>query len=330
MRRRDFIALAASATVGSRAGLAQEQAGGAQSAKPIVGFLHSSSSDPERTAAVHRGLAQLGYVEGKNLKIEYRWAEGRYDQLAALASELVHSRVGVLVAAGAVHTALAAKNATTTIPIVFANGSDPVKFGLVDSLNRPGGNITGVSFFTSQLEAKRLGLLHELVPGARTVAAFVNPTNSNAENQSRDLKEAAKTLGVQIQILTPVALQDFDPAFASAVQMRTGALAVAADPFFYSQRRQLIALAAKHKLPAIYEWGEFADAGGLASYGTSFFDAYREVGVYAGRILKGDKPADLPVMQAVKFELVINLKTARSLGLEISPTLSARADKLIE
>jgi putative ABC transport system substrate-binding protein len=326
MRRREFIVLLG----GVVSGWPLVASAQSTTANPIVGFLHSSSSDPERTAAVHRGLAELGYVEGRNVDIEYRWAEGHYDQLPALASELVRRRVAVLVAAGAVHTALAAKKATTTIPVVFANGSDPVKFGLVESLNRPAGNITGVSFFTSQLEAKRLGLLHELIPRAGTIAAFVNPTNSNADNQSRDLKEAAKTLGVQLQILTPVALHDFDAAFASAVQMQAGALAVAADPFFFSQHKQLIALAAKHKLPAIYEWGEFADAGGLASYGTSFFDAYRQVGVYAGRLLKGEKPADLPVMQAVKFELVINLKTAKSLGLEISPTLSARADKLIE
>jgi putative ABC transport system substrate-binding protein len=289
MRRRDFIALLGGVTLGPLVAQAQS------TTRVVMGFLHSSSSDPERTTAVHRGLAELGYVEGRNLEIEYRWAQGNYDQLPALASELVRRRVTVLVAAGAVHTALAAKNATTNIPIVFANGSDPVKFGLVDSLNRPGGNITGVSFFTAQLEAKRLGLLHELVPGAGPIAVFVNPTNSNAENQSRDLKEAAKTLGIQLQILIPSTLQDFDAAFATAVQLQARALAVAADPFFYSQHKQLIALAARYKLPAIYEWAEFTDAGGLASYGTSFFDAYREVGVYAGRILKGEKPADLPV-----------------------------------
>jgi putative ABC transport system substrate-binding protein len=325
MRRREFIALLGGVTAG-RPLVARAQ----PKAISVVGFLHSASPDPERNTAFHRGLSEFGYVEGQNLEVQYRWAEGQYDRLPALASELVRRRVAVLVAAGAVHTALAAKSATTTIPIVFGNGSDPVKFGLVGSLNRPGGNITGVSFFTSQLEAKRLGLLHELVPRARTIAAFVNPQNSNAENQSRDLKEAANTLGLQLQILNPASVSDFDTAFASVVQMQAGALAVAADPFYFSQHKRLIALAARYRVPAIYEWREFVDAGGLASYGTSFFDAYHQVGVYTGRLLKGEKPADLPVVQAVKFELAINLKTAKALDLEISPTFSARADKLIE
>ena len=325
MKRREFLTLLGCLTSAPTAALRAQPA-----TMPVLGFVHSSSPDPERTTAVHRGLGELGYVEGRNLQIEYRWAEGHYDRLPAMAAELIDRRVSVLVAAGAVHTALAAKKASTTIPIVFANGSDPVKFGLVDSLNRPGGNVTGVSFFTSQLEAKRLGLLHELVPRAGTIAAFVNPHNSNAENQTHDMKAAAKTLGIELQILNPAAERDFDAAFARVVQIQAGALSVAADPFFFSQHKRLIALAARHKIPAIYEWGEFADAGGLASYGTSFFDAYRQVGVYAGRLLKGEKPSDLPVMQSAKFELAINLKTAKLLGLEISPTLSARADKLIE
>jgi putative tryptophan/tyrosine transport system substrate-binding protein len=325
MRRREFITLLGGAAAAwPRAARAQ------QAAMPVIGFLHSGSADPKRHAAFQRGLNELGYVERQNLGIEYRWAEGQYDRLPALAAELVRRQVAVLVAAGAVHTALAAKAATSTIPIAFANGSDPVSFGLIASFAQPGGNVTGVSFFTSQLEAKRLGLLHELVPRAATIAALVNPTNSNAEIQSRDLREAASTLGLQLHILNPSREHDFEAAFASAVQMRAGALAVAADPFFFSQHKRLVALAASHAVPAIYEWREFADAGGLASYGTSLIDGYRQLGIYTGRLLKGERPADLPAMQSVKFEFVINLKTATALGLEISPTLSARADEVIE
>ena len=325
MNRREFISF-----LGGTAVAWPLAAGAQEPAMPVIGFLHSGSADPKRHAAFQRGLHELGYVERQNLGIEYRWAEGQYERLPALAAELVRLRVAVLVAAGAVHTALAAKAATSTIPIAFANGSDPVKFGLVASLNRPGGNVTGLSFFTSQLEAKRLGLLHELVPGAATIAALVNPTNSNAEIQSRDLREAARTLGLQLHILNASTEHDLDPAFANAAQMRAGALAVAADPFFFSQQKRLVALAASHAVPAIYEWREFADAGGLASYGTSFIDGYRQLGIYTGRLLKGERPADLPAMQSVKFEFVINLKTAKTLGLEISPTLSARADEVIE
>jgi putative tryptophan/tyrosine transport system substrate-binding protein len=325
LRRREFITLLGGAAVAwPFTAYAQRPV------TPVIGFLHSGSADPKRHAAFQRGLHELGYVERQNLEIEYRWAEGQYERLPALAAELVRLQVAVLVAAGAVHTALAAKAATSTIPIAFANGSDPVEFGLVASLNRPGGNVTGVSFFTSQLGAKRLGLLHELVPRAATIAALVNPTNSNAEIQSRDLTEAASTLGLQLHILNPSTEHDLDPAFASAVQMRAGAVAVAADPFYFSQHKRLVALAASHALPAIYEWREFVDAGGLASYGTSFSDGYRQLGIYTGRLLKGERPADLPAMQSVKFEFVINLKTAKTLGLEISPTLSALAAEVIE
>lgn len=231
-------------------------------------------------------MSELGYIEWQNVEIEYRWAEGHYERLPALAAELVRLQVDVLVAAGAVHTVLAAKAATATIPIAFANSSDPLKFGLVASLSRPGGNVTGVSFFTSQLEAKRLGLLHELVPGAATIAALVNPTNSNAEIQSRDLRQAATALGLRLHILNPSTEHDLESTFIIATRMRAGALAVAADPFFFSQHKRLVALAASHALPAIYEWREFADAGGLASYGTSFADGYRQLGIYTGRLLR--------------------------------------------
>jgi putative tryptophan/tyrosine transport system substrate-binding protein len=261
---------------------------------------------------------------------EYRWAEGQYDRLPALAADLVRRQVAVLTAFGGVHTVLIAKAATATIPIVFSMGSDPVKFGLVASLNRPGGNVTGVSHFTAELEAKRVGLLHELVPQATTIAVLLNPTNANADNQSRELKEAAHTLGLQLKIFNASSEGDFTAAFAGLVQMGAGALAVAADPFFFSRHQQLVALAARHSIPAIYEWREFAEVGGLVSYGTNLSDANRHAGIYTGRILKGADPADLPVARSVKFEFVINLKTAKALGLDVAPGLSARADEVIE
>jgi putative ABC transport system substrate-binding protein len=275
-------------------------------------------------------LTETGYVDGGNVRIDYRYAGGHYDRLPALAADLVQQQVAVLVPCGGVHTAIAAKAATSTIPIVFANGSDPVKFGLVASLNRPGGNITGVSFFTAQLEGKRLGLLHELVPKGLTIAALVNPTNANADNQTKDLEASARTLGVQLHVLTAHSEDEIEGAFANLVQLRANALVVASDPFFFARRQQLIALAARHAVPAIYEWRDFVDAGGLMSYGTSLPEAYRQAGIYAGRILKGEKPADLPVVQTVKFEFVINLTVAKVLGLDVPPGLSARADEVIE
>jgi putative tryptophan/tyrosine transport system substrate-binding protein len=324
MRRRDFISLVGGGAMWPLEARTQP------SLTPIIGFLHSGARDAIRDTAFQRGLNELGYVEGRNVRVEYRWADGQYERLAELAADLVRGRVAVLVAAGAVHTALAAKAATSTIPIVFANGSDPVKFGLVSSLNRPRGNITGVSFFTSQLEAKRLALLHELVPGAERVAAILNPANENADDQSKDLNEAAAKLGIELHILNFSKETDLDSIFASMVGMRANAVVVCADPYFFSQRDRLVALAANYAMPAMYEWRQFADAGGLASYGTSFVRAYHQLGVHTGRILNGGRPADLPVIRSVEFELVINLKAAKALGVMIPQTLLATADEVIE
>jgi putative ABC transport system substrate-binding protein len=319
MRRREFIMLLGGAAVAWPFAVRAQQP-----AIPAIGFLHSgSATSPHRSFA--RGLTETGYVDGGNVRIDYRYAGGHYDRLPALAADLVQQQVAVLVPCGGVHTAIAAKAATSTIPIVFANGSDPVKFGLVASLNRPGGNITGVSFFTAQLEGKRLGLLHELVP-----KGLVNPTNANADNQTKDLEASARTLGVQLHVLSAHSEDEIEGAFANVVQLRANALVVASDPFFFARRQQLIALAARHAVPAIYEWRDFVDAGGLMSYGTSLTEAYRQAGIYAGRILKGEKPADLPVVQTVKFEFVINLTVAKVLGLDVPPGLSARADEVIE
>lgn len=268
-------------------------------------------------------------MEGQNLGIEYRWAEGRYDRLPELAAELVRQRVSVIVAGGS-GAAPAAKAATSTIPIVFVTGTDPVKTGLVASLNRPGGNMTGVNFFTTLLEEKRLGLLHQLVPRATTFAALINPGNPAAESQSVELSQAARKLGIQLHVLAAGSESDIHTAFATLRRRRADALLVAGDAYFHSERRLLAELAAQHAVPAIYEWKEIAEAGGLMSYGTSISDAYRQMGVYAGRILKGEKPADLPVMQSTRFEMVINLNAAKMLGLDLPPTLLALADTVIE
>jgi putative tryptophan/tyrosine transport system substrate-binding protein len=298
----------------------------------VIGFLNAASPGPlrQQIAAFHEGLKESGYVEGQNVAVEYRWGEGQYDRLPALAADLVRRQASVIFAGGGAPVVHAAKAASTTIPIVFTIGADPVGLGVVASLNQPGGNITGVYMFTTGLEAKRLGLLHEMVPKVTTIAVLINPNYLDAENQLRDVQEAAVRLAVQLVVVRANAENDFDAAFATVVQQRSGALLVCASPFFNSRREQLVVLSARHALPTIYEWRDFADAGGLMSYGTSLADAYRQAGVYAGRILKGGKPADLPIVQATRFEFVINLSTAKALGIEVLPTLSARADEVVE
>jgi putative ABC transport system substrate-binding protein len=275
-------------------------------------------------------LAETGYVEGQNAAIEYRWAEGRYDRLPALADELVKRRVDVIVTQGGIPPTRAAKSATSTIPIVFAVGTDPVGDGLVASLARPGGNLTGVTFMMTELNPKRLELLSELVLQADMIALLVNPSNEGAEPQMRDVQEAARAKGVQLRILKASTEGEIDAAFATFVQPHASALLVGADPFFFSRREKLVALAARFAVPAIYENREYVAAGGLISYGTSLAAANRQVGSYAGRILKGAKPADLPVQQPTTFELVVNLKTAKALGLTVPPSILARADEVIE
>jgi putative ABC transport system substrate-binding protein len=326
MRRREIITLIGGAAVAWPLGAH------AQRPMPVVGFLNAASPGPlrQQVAAFREGLKESDYVEAQNVAVEYRWAEGQYDRLPALVADLVRRQVSVIVSGGGAPAVLAAKAATTTIPIVFVAGGDPIRAGYVTSLNRPGGNITGVYQFTSGLEAKRLGLLHEMVPKATTIAVLVNPNFTDAENQLRDVQEAAARLGVQLVVLRANVESDFYAAFLVLVQQRTGALLVCASPFFNTRREQLVVLAARYGLPAIFEWRDFAAAGGLMSYGTSLADAYRQVGVYAGQILKGAKPGELPIVQSTRFELVINLSTVKALGIEVPPTLLARADEVIE
>ena len=303
-----------------------------QPAMPVIGFLSGTSSAPfaHLVAAYREGLREMGYVEGRNLAIEFRWAEGQYDRLPDMAADLVRRQVAVITTTGGDPAALAAKAATTIIPIIFTAGTDPVKSGLVASLNRPGGNATGVHILTAMMEGKRQGLLRELVPTVTRIAVLLNPTYTAAEVQLKEVEEAARTLGLETQVLHASTELELDTTFATLGQLRVGALQVCADPSFNSRRDHIVALAARHAIPAIYEQREFAVVGGLASYGTSLADAYHQLGIYTGRVLNGDKPADLPVMQSTKYEFIINLKTAKALGLEISPTLSARADEVIE
>jgi putative tryptophan/tyrosine transport system substrate-binding protein len=302
-----------------------------QKAVPVIGFLGvaSPSRNPPLIAALHQGLSETGYVEGQNLAIEYRWAEGHYDRLPALATDLVARKVDLIVAFGGIPAALAAKRATLTIPIVFSVG-DPVDLGLVASLARPGGNLTGVSTMAPELSPKRLELLSELVPHAGVIALLVNPNNSNTERIIGDMQEASRAKGVQVPILKARTESEIDAAFATLVQMQARALVVGGDPFFGNWREQLVALAARHGVPAIYQWRESVEAGGLISYGSSLAASFRQVGIYAGKILKGAKPADLPVQQPTTFELVVNLNTAKALGLTVPPSILARADEVIE
>jgi putative ABC transport system substrate-binding protein len=325
MRRRDFITL-----LGGTA--AWPLAAGAQPSLPVIGFLDSGSSAAfaDRVAAFRRGLADTGHNEGKNVAIAYRWAEGQYDRLPALAADLVRSQMAVIAATGSPNSAQAAIAATATTPIVFANGGDPVTLGLVRSLNRPGGNATGVSIFQSALGPKRLQMLHELVPTAAVIAVLVNPTNPITEPDIREMRAAAGTIGVRIRILNASSQRDLDAAFANLAQQRADALVVNNDGFLSSRRDQIVTLAAQRAVPAIYHSRDYVAAGGLVSYGADVLDSYRQVGVYVGRILKGVRPAELPVMLPTKFELVINLKTAKSLGLAVPPTLLAIADEVIE
>jgi ABC-type uncharacterized transport system substrate-binding protein len=325
MRRREFITL-----IGGAAAAWSLAARAQQPAMPVIGFMiHGVQARSQQIAAFHAGLKESGYVQGQNVTVELRSAEGHFDRYPALVADLLRRGVAVLVAVSN-DGAIAAKRATATTPIVFGMGGDPVALGLVDSLNHPGGNLTGIYFFTQGLEGKRLGLLHELVPTATTIAVLINPDYSPAKNQLQDVQEAAARLGVQVLVLRANAEVDFDAVFADIVRQRAGALLVCASPFFFNRRQQLVVLAARHAVPAIYEWREFAAAGGLMSYGTNINDAYRQMGVYAGRILKGEKPADLPIVQSTKFEFVINLSTAKALRIEVPPTLSASADEVIE
>jgi ABC-type uncharacterized transport system substrate-binding protein len=323
-RRKFLAALGGAAVAWPLAARAQ------QPAMPVIGFLNGGSPDANRVAAFRQGLNEIGYIEGRNLAIEYHWAEGQYDRLPALAADLVRRPVNVI-AATSTPAAITAKATTTTIPIVFITSSDPVQLGLAASLNRPGANLTGATTLAIEITPKRLEILHELLPTAKLFALLVNPTNPYADILSRNVQAAARTLGLQLHILHASTEHDFDTVFATLAQLRAGGLVIGGiEIFFESRRGQLAALALRHSIPTIYQSREFAVAGGLMGYGGNTMDSYRVAGLYTGRILKGEKPADLPVQQVTKVDLIINLKTAKVLGLDIPPTLLARADEVIE
>jgi len=324
--RRELIAL-----LGGAAIVWPFTSGAQQKAIPVIGYLDGTSPGPDAplVAAFRQGLSEGGYIEGLNLIIEYRWAEGHYDRLPALAGDLVGHKVD-MIATGSVAGMQAAKSATSTIPVVFFGGGDLVAAGLIDSLARPGGNLTGFTTMSLELNPKRLELLSELVPQAKVIALLVNPKNPQTEGVVRDVQDAPRAKGVQLQILRAGTESEIDRAFASLVQLHAGALVVMGDAFFFSRREQLVALAARHAVPAIYDVHEYAAAGGLISYGPSLTGLWRQVGIYAARILKGEKPADLPVQQPTRFELVVNLKAAKALGLTVPPLILARANEVIE
>jgi len=326
MRRREFTALLGGAAA------AWPFAARAERAMPVIGFLSAVAREMVERFVPHlrRGLAEIGIEEGRNVAVEYRFADGHYDRLPALAAELVRRNVAVIVASGGPSSALAAKAATTTIPIVFTAVADPHQGGLVASLHRPGGNATGISVQTTELDSKRLELLCETLPTISVVGILVNPHRPDVDVQVKDTRATAAALGRQLVVLNASNEQEIDAAFAALRDRRVGALAVLADPYFTSRREQIVALAARYRVPAMYQWRDFAAVGGLMSYGPSLAEAYRQAGVYTGRILKGEKPADLPVLQPTKFELVINLKTAKALGLPIPEAILARADEVIE
>jgi putative tryptophan/tyrosine transport system substrate-binding protein len=325
LRRREFITL-----LGGAAATWPLAARAQPPTIPVIGYLSVRSSENYLVEALRRGLAETGYVEGQTVAIEYRWAMGQYDRMPAMAAELARRPVTVLVTAGGEPAARSAKAATSTIPIVFVIGGDPVKLGLVASYNRPGGNATGTNILTSTLEPKRLGLLHQLVPQAKTIAVLLNPNIQAFEGQERDVQEAASALGVHIYVLRASSDRDIEAAFETVAQQRIAALAVGADAFFDTRRDKLVALAARKMVPTIYQFREFATVGGLLSYGIALSDSHRQIGVYVGQILKGAKPADLPVLQPTKLELIINLKAARALGLQVPDKLLALADDVIE
>ena len=328
IRRREFITLLGGAAVAWPLSARAQQ----QPAMPAIGFL-SGRAAGEATgvvAAFLGGLNEAGFVEGRNVAIEYRWAERQFDRLPDMVTELIHRQVAVIVATGGDLSALAAKAATMTIPIVFLTGRDPVELGLVARISRPGGNVTGVTLLALTLEGKRLGLLRELVPGASFIAVLLNPDATLFAAQSKDIDNLARAVGQKVQVLTASNERALGEAFHAAAELRTGAILVGSDPYLNSRQDQLVALAERYSIPAIFSFREAVTSGGLMSYGTSFAEAYRQVGDYTGRILKGAKPADLPVVQPTKFELVINLKTAKALGLDVPPSLLARADEVIE